>query len=178
MIKKITSLALAAVVAAAPWSSARAGGIGEGSGDTLAPLQVASVDPATGNMLLTYQTGCGAINNSIYVGSLNTMSSVHWTGAVCGIGTSGVYPGFNPGPGSYYFVVVGNNGAQEGSYGQSSLGGRLSERPPAGEAMCGLIQSTAPSCTEPSHGQLCATSRDCGSRQFCLEDAASGRQRA
>ncbi|MGH9869524.1 MAG: serine hydrolase [Candidatus Polarisedimenticolia bacterium] len=176
MTKRFLSFALAVLLAAMPLSSALAGGIGEGSGDTMAPLQVADLDPVTGAMRLTYQTGCGAINNNIYIGSLDGMSSVNWTGSVCGIGTSGSYSGFNPGPGNYYFVVVGNDGVEEGSYGQSNVGGRPSERPPAGEAMCGLIQSVAPACTEPSQGQMCASSADCGSRMLCLDDAASGGQ--
>jgi hypothetical protein len=47
---------------------------------------------------------------------------------VCGIGTSGSFSGFDPGPGNHYFVVVGNDGIQEGSYGHSLVGGREVEQ--------------------------------------------------
>jgi hypothetical protein len=173
MTQRFLASVLAAILMATSFSSpAAAGGIAEFKGND---LQVASVDPATGTMRLAYQTGCGTLNHNVYIGDLTGVPGISWTGAVCGIGTSGSYPGFNPGTGSYYFVVVGNDGVEEGSYGQSNSG-RPQERPPAGEAMCGMIQNLEPSCTEPVVGQACASSADCGSRQICLESAAGGAQ--
>ena len=100
---------------------------GETSGTPLAPMRVVDHDPATEDMRLAYQTGCDTIDNNIYYGSLDLVSSHTWSGEVCGIGASGSHSGFNPGAGSYFFVVVGNDGFEEGSYGPWDPGAATAE---------------------------------------------------
>jgi len=75
------------------------------------------------------------------------LGGLNWTSAVCGLGTSGS-ASFDPGDpvsGSfYYFVVVGNNGINEGSYGKDSLNG---EREEATEIMgCDFAQQLNGAC--------------------------------
>jgi hypothetical protein len=73
-----------------------------------------------------------------------------WTAATCYLGADGSAsfdPG-NPAPGSWiHFVVVGNNGAIEGSYGRSSGG---AERPAANpQISCGYVQLLTDVCASP-----------------------------
>ena len=145
---------------------------GETSGAPLAPLVVAEYDKTSGNMRLAYQSACGATDNNIYYGPLSQVSSLGWSGSVCGIGTGGSYSGFNPGPGSYFFLIVGNDGEREGSYGRSTQGGTSAERPSYAGNACGQTQQLTGACTPAPTGGACGQSTDCGPRQTCLENAS------
>jgi hypothetical protein len=149
---------------------------GETSGSPLAPLLVTDRDPATGEMRLSYQSGCDSTDNNIYIGPLEQVSSLAWSDEACSIGTTGTVSGFNPGAGSYFFVIVGNDGIDEGSYGQQNLGGSIVERGPHVGSTCGEVQNLANACRPAPQGGECATSADCGARQTCVEDAAGGAQ--
>lgn len=178
-MNRVRTLALRAAIAMAGLmvlnDALAATGPGETSGGPLAPLQVVDVNQATGDMKLSYQSGCGTIDNSVYYGSLTGVSSLQWTGSVCGIGTSGQFTGFNPGPGSYFFVVVGNDGTHEGSYGQSYLTGTTTERSHyGGGGGCGKVQMLTAACSPTPVGSVCTSSAECGMRQTCLENAAGG----
>lgn len=75
------------------------------------------------------------------------LSGLSWTGQACGLGSEGT-ASFDPGrpaPGSVlYFVLVGEDGQVEGSYGQDSAG---HERPEAlGLSACDFPQQLAGSC--------------------------------
>lgn len=108
-----------------------------------ADLQVTSFDPITGNLSLAYTAACASGSHDIYFGPLSQVSTYGWSGATCGIGNTGTYTGFNPGAGSFFFVLVGNAFAVEGSYGTGHLG----ERPrAAGVASCGRTQLLASAC--------------------------------
>lgn len=100
-----------------------AGTPGEASGSLQNPLVVTSFDAATGQITISYAPACGATGHHIEIGALSyaALSSYSWSSRICGIGNSGT-AAFNPGTGSYFFLVVGNNGASEGSYGTSSTG--------------------------------------------------------
>ncbi|MGH9868036.1 MAG: choice-of-anchor V domain-containing protein [Candidatus Polarisedimenticolia bacterium] len=121
---------------------------GEASGSGLPPLEVTGLDPATGNMTLTYGPACGATGHSLYFGPLAAVASYGWSGAVCGIGSSGSVASFNPGTGSYFFVIVARNSTKEGSYGLSFDGTTSTERPPFTGA-CGVVQDLTASCDAP-----------------------------
>jgi hypothetical protein len=99
----------------------------------------------TGNSVsMTYTPACGATNHTIYSGNLATLHSIglSWSQRICSIGTTSPFT-FNAGSGSSYFVVVGNNGTVEGSYGQGSGG----ERPPAGPGPgCQYTQDLSVTC--------------------------------
>jgi hypothetical protein len=92
---------------------------------------VTAYDPATGSLSLSFTPACAAADHHIEFGPLEDVATLAYSGQECGIGTSGAYAGFDPGPGSFFFLVVGDDGvAIEGSYGTSWTGGVAAERPP------------------------------------------------
>ena len=96
------------------------GAPGEASGDPVA-LMKADHDAATGEVLLEYTPACDASNHTIYYGPLGDVSNHGYTGAECHAGNTGS-ASFDPGPGDFFFLVVGHNGWAEGSYGADSSG--------------------------------------------------------
>ena len=92
-------------------------GPGETSGADLSPLLVTGFEHTTGEMTLSYQSGCDSTDNNVYFGLLGDVASQSWSGEQCGIGTGGQLSGFNPGSDSYLFIVAGNEDSIEGSYG-------------------------------------------------------------
>jgi hypothetical protein len=106
----------------------------------------AGYDRVTGQVEIAYTPACSASNHTIYFGNLSGVATYDYTGAVCNVGISGT-ASFNPGPGSAFFLVVGHDGAVEGSYGQRSTG---AERPEdTATPGCDLPQSLAGSCDPP-----------------------------
>jgi len=84
-------------------------------------LLVTEFDAGSGNFSLAYLQACGATNHNIVFGPLQDVGSYGYTGQVCGIGASGSFSAFNPGPGSFFFLVVGTDGGgREGSHGLAS----------------------------------------------------------
>ena len=93
-------------------------------------LMVTGCDPATGDISLTWTNGCGAADHHIEYGNLEDMRTYAYSGQACGLGTGGSFASFDPGPGSYFFVLVADDGVSvEGSYGTSLIDGVASERP-------------------------------------------------
>jgi hypothetical protein len=106
----------------------------------------ASYNRVTGQVEVAYTPACSASNHTIYFGNLAGVSTYDYTGAACNVGISGT-ASFNPGPGSAFFLVVGHDGAVEGSYGQRSSG---VERPEdTATPGCDLPQNLAGSCDPP-----------------------------
>jgi hypothetical protein len=86
-------------------------------------LLVTSHDPGLGDMTLSYTPACSVDDHAIEFGSLAQVSSYTYAGQECLLGNSGSYVWSYPvNPESLFFVVVGNNGAAEGSYGRNSGG--------------------------------------------------------
>ncbi len=103
-------------------------------------LRVVAYERSSGNLSLAWTPACGALDHNVVYGPLASVSSHGYTGKDCGIGATGAYDAFNPGDGSFFFLVVGTNGgAVEGSYGIDAAG---SERP------------------EQSSDPVCPTTRD------------------
>ncbi len=96
--------------------------------DAHAQLRVARYDRLTGSMRLTWQAACDAVDHTAYWGNLAQVSSYAYAGRACHLGNAG-YADVVPGAGSVFLLVVGNDGAREGSYGR---GGSGAERPAAG----------------------------------------------
>jgi hypothetical protein len=120
---------------------------GEAAGVSTNPLRITARNPTTGVMSLSYGRACGSTNNNVYVLPLGQVSSFAWASAACNIGNTGTLAGFNPGPDSYAFLVAGNRGSDEGSYGRSRLpGGSTPERPPYAGNACGDVQTLANTC--------------------------------
>jgi hypothetical protein len=122
---------------------------GETAGPGLDPLLVTGFDRGTGDIALSYGVACETTDNSIYYGPLDQVSTYGWSDQVCGIGISGTYPTFNPALESIFFVVVGNKGADEGSYGTDFQTGASSERPAFLGNACGLTQNLSATCITP-----------------------------
>jgi len=98
-----------------------------------------------GGVTVTYSPACGATSHTAYVGDLTTLRSagIAWSQRYCNLGTTGTAT-FNPTGAAVYFVVAGNNGSVEGSYGR---GGNGAERPAAGSGgACAYTQQLSGSC--------------------------------
>lgn len=119
-------------------------------GESLA-LDDFAYNPATGEISLTYLSGCETTDSNLYFGPLSQVATYGWSGEDCAIGTGdgtqATQHTFNPGTGSFFFVVVGNNSTDEGSYGLDRQGGGgQSERPPFSANLCGTVQALADRC--------------------------------
>jgi hypothetical protein len=113
---------------------------GETSGPEIPADQLRAARGAGGLVDLTYTAACDSTDHTIVYGDLSAVSSYGYSGTVCGVGTSG-NTSFDPGTGSYFFLVVANNGSEEGSYG---VDGALLERPEAiGVGACDMPQNLA-----------------------------------
>ena len=112
---------------------------GEASQHDVAGDQMrASYNDATGAIDLTYTPACDATDHTVYYGDLANVSTYDYADAACALGTSGT-ASFDPGPGSWFFVIVAGNGAEEGSYGAD---GTATERPEAvGVGVCDVPQN-------------------------------------
>ncbi|MCU0231396.1 MAG: hypothetical protein MUC67_08450 [Acidobacteria bacterium] len=131
-------------------ASATAGSAGPGPGEASppnAPLFARRGPGASTAIDLTYAPAPCAAGHTIYwstrAGPLAGPPA--WSAQACGFDSSGA-AAFDPGPlaaGSWlYFVVVGHDGAREGSYGRDAGG---AERPPAGVLpVCSFEQDLAP----------------------------------
>jgi hypothetical protein len=76
---------------------------------------------------LTYTPACDATDHTVYYGDLSGVASYTYTGAACFVGATGT-ASFDPGSGSYFFLVVANDGSEEGSYGKYDFAGTSDER--------------------------------------------------
>ena len=108
-------------------------------------LKVEERDAQTGALTLVFGPGCGASNHDIVYGPLEAVRTYGYSGRVCGIGNVGRHAGFDPGPGSTFFLVVGTDGSGiEGSYGRNSAG---NERPAqGGGTSCPATQDLSRRC--------------------------------
>jgi hypothetical protein len=86
----------------------------------------ASWNKATSRVDITYTPACDATDHVVHWGDLANVSTYSWSGAACALGSSGT-ASFSPGPGNVFFVIVADNGSQEGSYGLRSTGAQRPE---------------------------------------------------
>jgi hypothetical protein len=96
---------------------------------------------------LQFFPACGATSHAIFLGSGSIASGPVWSEAHCSLPTSGTAsfdPAASSAGGLVYFVLVGQNGSREGSYGRDSAG---AERPEAvGVGACDRSRLTSGSC--------------------------------
>jgi hypothetical protein len=118
---------------------------GESSGPGLAPLLVTAFDKETEELTVSFETACETTGNNVYFGPLDQVSNYVWSGAECNVGDAGT-ASFNPGLGSFFFLIVGNRHADEGSYGRADDADPKSERPPYDPNPCGPTQTLAATC--------------------------------
>jgi hypothetical protein len=106
-------------------------------------MQVTNFDGQTGQITVSYTPGCSTSDNTIEYGLLAELSAYAYEGQVCAIANTGSAT-FTLPSGSYFFLVVGNDGANEGSYG---LGVGEAERPEdSTSASCPLPQDLSQRC--------------------------------
>ncbi len=119
--------------------------VGEASEQSEAPEQMlASWDPVAGMIDVTYMPACGAVDHNIYFGSLSAVGTYDWLGVECSVGISGT-TSFDPLLDNAFFLIVGEDGTSEGSYGRASSG---VERPEdIGVAVCERPQDLFNSCS-------------------------------
>ncbi|MCP3981253.1 MAG: hypothetical protein GY716_18285 [bacterium] len=105
--------------------------------------EVADFDDGTGTIDITYDPACGATDHTIVYGDLSNVRQLRYDDQACGLGPSG-QASFNPGQGSVFWLIVGQDATKEGSYGQDS---NRVERPEAqGMSSCDLPQQLLGSC--------------------------------
>ena len=115
-------------------------------------LRVTGYASLTDEISISYDPACAAPDHHIEFGTLASVSTGTYSGQDCGIGSSGAYDQFAPGPGSYFFIVVGNDGvAVEGSYGLSLIDGASAERQPdLLDPVCSFEQDLSERCDAPA----------------------------
>ena len=84
-------------------------------------MLVTGYDRPSGNVTISYQAACGSTDHTVYLGNLSSVASMTFTEQVCSRGTGGSTT-FHLGAGNLFWVIVGNDGVREGSYGKSSAG--------------------------------------------------------
>ena len=100
-------------------------------------------DNLTGAIEVSYTPACDATGQTLYYGDLAEVATYTYSGAVCAVGNSGS-ASFDPGPKSVFFLIVGDNGIVEGSYGLDSEG---EERPEdEGTPVCDIPQDLSGEC--------------------------------
>jgi hypothetical protein len=95
--------------------------------DDASDQMLATLNGTTGAVDIVYTAACDATDHTIYWGDLASVASYGYTGNECFVGTAGT-ASFDPGSGSFFFLVVGNDGSDEGSYGQFKSGATTGER--------------------------------------------------
>lgn len=115
-------------------------------------LIVTGRDAGSGALSIGYEPACSATDHHIEFGLLENLGSGSYSGQICAIGNSGTHTGFNPGSGSYFFLVVGHDGdGREGSYGTATVGGLHAERPEdLTDASCVFVQELSERCDIPT----------------------------
>jgi len=109
-------------------------------------LLVPSHDSAAQSFSVTYDTTtCETTSNNVFYGPLSAVSSYTYTGEGCSIGNTGTYTfDYSAVAESIFFVIVAQNGTNEGSYGVDTTG---TERPDA--LRCPESQLLADRCDIP-----------------------------
>jgi hypothetical protein len=113
--------------------------------DVRAERMTAVWNAGAGTVDLSYTPACGSTGHTVYYGPLSSVGTYGYSGSACLSDISGS-ASFTPPSGSVFFVIVGNNGSQEGSYGRDSLG---TQRPEAsGIGNCDYPQVLTGTCDE------------------------------
>ena len=112
----------------------------------LALLTVPNRNTGGQTFLISYDTTtCESTSNNVFYGPLNAVSAYTYTGQSCSIGNTGTYTfDYSAVAESIFFVVVAQNGLNEGSYGIDTAG---SERPDA--LLCPETQLLVDRCDIP-----------------------------
>jgi hypothetical protein len=106
------------------------GTITPGESGASASMIVTNYNKSTGEITISYTDACETTDSNIEYGDLANVSSYTYTSSVCDIGDTGTAT-FTLPAGSQYFLVVGDNGGAQGSYGLGDIDadGTLEQRP-------------------------------------------------
>ncbi len=119
----------------------------EVSGPAASMLSVTGWDGGTETMTIDYAPACASTDSFIVYGELTlaNLQAYAWSGEECFIGTTGTYAwDTSAAPASLFFVIVGQNAAEEGSYGADHDD---QERPPyPGNVTCPTSQDLSDAC--------------------------------
>jgi hypothetical protein len=115
---------------------------GEAGDPDVEQLLVTAHDSTANQLTFSYGVACETNDNTIESGPLSAVSSYGYSAQQCALGISGSGVWDYPTSGSFFFVLVGNNGTVEGSYGEASSG----ERPEHGGTSCPLPQDLSDTC--------------------------------
>ncbi|HPR63391.1 MAG TPA: hypothetical protein PK014_04155 [Thermoanaerobaculia bacterium] len=97
----------------------------------------ASYNPATEEISVVYTPACDAVGHTVYWGDLAGISTYLYGGAVCSSDIDGEITFTSATmPPSFFFLIAGNNGTHDGSYGTNTSG---QERPGADGLECDFI---------------------------------------
>jgi hypothetical protein len=115
-------------------------------------LTVTGYDSGSGEISIAFVPACDSADHHIEFGLLQNVASLAYSGQECSVGISGSFSAFDPGPESYFFIVVGNDGiGTEGSYGVSLIDGMLAERSEdALDPSCAFVQDLSQRCDGPA----------------------------
>ena len=141
VVTTLTGVAADQILTVTPSSGGGPGAPGEASA---ASLMTASWNGTNGEVDLSYAAACDATDHTIYYGDLADVASHTYSGAACGVGTSGA-ASFDPGPGSVFFVIVGTAASAEGSYG--TYGAGLERPEDIATIGCDVDQDLTGTCT-------------------------------
>ena len=115
-----------------------------GEASATANMQVTAYNRASGDVTISYQPACGSTDHAVYVGNLTDLSTMAFSESFCGRGIAGSTT-FHPSGAKVFWVIVGQDGAHEGSYGRNSHG---VERPEStGLSGCNVPQDLSSPCS-------------------------------
>jgi hypothetical protein len=89
----------------------------------------AAYDPVAGEITVHYMPACGSTGHNVYYGDIAALSGpgTGWYGGVaCSADTTGTLQ-FPAPAGNAFFLIVGNNGVEEGGYGTMTGGAQRPE---------------------------------------------------
>lgn len=116
---------------------------GEASGQDGSAMLVTAYDEPTHEVSVVFDPACSATDHTAYVGELSAVALLAYDDQACGLGVTGSAT-FPVGAGSRFWLIVGHDGAVEGSYGVAGSG---SERPEdTALASCDLAQDLSRRC--------------------------------
>jgi hypothetical protein len=99
---------------------------------------VTAYDKGTGAIDIGYTPACDAADHNIYYGDLANVASYGYSDAECSVGVSGA-AGFTPALDNVFFLIVGNDGTEEGTYGEDSSDVQRPED--VGTPVCDRVQN-------------------------------------
>jgi hypothetical protein len=103
-------------------------------------MRGAKVTADGANLSITYDTAtCTQADHSILYGLLTALNPITPSGGVCGIGNTSPYAWNGSPSGNIWWVIVGDGGSNESSWGQKYVGGVYSQRSSAASNQCGNI---------------------------------------